>query len=192
MSSPTVEPLNFVSGVGSDGQTYVVRPVEWTLEKVDEYYEKFKPHRILSDDMPQGREGFEQFVLASGALWFELVMLGEDCNCDSKCVGILYVADFVQSMTTQRFLSASFHMSLWDSKVSPRLPVLRKFVQEIFRCFNLHRLEMEIPLFAGGAIRLAKKSGFVEEGVRRFARRYNGQWWNVLHLAMLKGEVPNG
>lgn len=186
MANPAVAPLELlVEQVGLDGVTYVVVPLQWTLPAIELYWEKFRPYKILSDDIQQDKVGFENFVLRSGALWFEVKDKATD---ESK--GIMYVADFAQSFTENRFLSASFHVSMWDSKIGNRMPVLKAAVRAIFARFRLHRLEMEIPLFAGGAIRVAKKSGFVEEGVRRQARRYNGQWWNVLHLAMLETEVP--
>jgi hypothetical protein len=174
-----------VKAEGTDGVQYVVRLMVWDLATIEKYWDKFKPYKILSDDIPATRAGFERFVLTSGALWYEIVE--ETTEAD---VGLMYIADFVSSFTESRFLSASFHVSMWDSKIGTRMPVLKLAVRELFHRFKLHRLEMEIPLFAGGAIRIAKKSGFVEEGVRRQARRYNGQWWNILHLAMLETEVP--
>lgn len=186
MGSPAVVPHEvLVEQEGLDGVVYIVVPLLWTLPAVDMYWEKFRPYKILSDDVQQDRNGFENFVLRSGALWFEI----QD-KSTGTALGIMYVADFVPSFTEHRFLSASFHISMWDSKIGPRMPVLKAAVRAIFAQFKLHRLEMEIPLFAGGAIRVAKKAGFVEEGVRRQARRYNGKWWNLLHLAMLETEVP--
>jgi RimJ/RimL family protein N-acetyltransferase len=175
------------AGPGTDGRLYSVRAMSWTLENIEKYWEKFRPYKILSDDVQQTKEGFEQFVVRSGALWFEVIDL--EAN---ETVGIMYLGDFVPSFTEPRYLSASFHVSMWDSKIGSRLPVLTGAVRQAFKLFRLHRLEMQIPLFAGGAIRVAKKAGFVEEGVRRKARRYGGQWWNVLHLAILEDEVPNG
>lgn len=175
------------AGPGNDGRIYTVRSLAWTLDNVEKYWEKFRPYKILSDDIDQTKDGFERFVLQSGALWFEVI----DVDAD-ETVGIMYFGDFVMSQVEPRFLTASFHVSMWDSKIGSRLPVLTGAVKRIFKLFRLHRLEMEIPLFAGGAIRVAKKAGFVEEGVRRKARRFGGQWWNVLHLAILEDEVPNG
>lgn len=177
---------DLVQVYGDDNVLYRVRSLVWDLETIQRYWMKFLNYRILSDDIPQTQAGFERFVVSSGALWFEVVDAVSDAD-----LGVMYVADFVPSMTENRFLSASFHISMWDAKMSTRMPVFRAVARELFNRFKLHRLEMELPLFAGGAIRLAKKAGFVEEGVRREARRYNGVWWGVLHLAMLESEVPS-
>jgi RimJ/RimL family protein N-acetyltransferase len=184
-NTAVVPPECLVEQAGTDGIVYCVMPLQWTLENVEKYWEKFRPYKILSDDIRHDRNGFERFVVSSGAVWFEV--LEKETGKDT---GIIYVADFAQSFTENRYISASFHVSMWDSKIGSRMPVLKAAVRALFAQFRLHRLEMEIPLFAGGAIRVAKKAGFVEEGVRRQARRYSGQWWNVLHLAMLESEVP--
>lgn len=184
-----VVPDNYllVERIGTDNIVYQVVLLSWSLENIERFSERFRQFKILSDEVQKTREGFEHFVLQSGAIWFETIT--KDAQ---ESVGIMYIADFVRSSVENRYISASFHLSMWDSKISERMPVLREAVREIFKLFKLHRLEMEIPLYAGGAIRVAKKSGFVEEGVRREARRYHGKWWNVLHLAMLETEVPNG
>jgi len=187
MDNHVAEPRNlFVEAFGTDGCLYSITPLAWDLAKVQSYYERFQKYKIFSDDvMPRNLKEFERFVLLSSGLWFEM-----NDEHKGETIGLLYLMDFAQSPNTGEFLSASFHMSVWDAKVSTRLPVLRQFVRAIFAQFKLHRLEMEIPLFAGGAIRLAKKSGFTEEGVRRKARRYDGVWFGVLHLSMLDSEVP--
>jgi RimJ/RimL family protein N-acetyltransferase len=174
----------FVTAAGSDGEMYSVLPLVWTLEQVDVYYNKFAPHKILSDEVPKGREGFETFVLSSGALWFEIVK-----ELDGQAVGVAYITDLIRSRIENRYLSAQFHTAFWDSKMGSRIPLFKAFVRAIFAQFKLHRLEAEIPLFAAGAIRLAKKSGFVPEGVRRSAKRYNGVWWSLMRLAITEGDL---
>lgn len=175
----------FVREQCEDDKWYVIVPLIWTLENVEIYFDKFSKFKMLSDSVPKNPESFESFVLSSAALWFEVIR-----EEDNQPVGIVYVSDFDYDSVEHRFLSANYHVSLWDSKFGERHPLNRAFVRAIFARFRLHRLETEIPLFAGGAIRNAKKAGFVEEGRRRKVKKYNGEWFDVLRLSILETEVP--
>lgn len=180
-----VQSKSFVRAVGDDGFMYTVVPLFWTLEAISKYHKLFEKFQILPDNVPHGHDAFERFVLKSSALWFEIIK--EETG---EAIGIIFLDDFVPSPLENRFISASYHVSVWDSKFGPRIPVHFAFVRAIFAQFKLHRLETEIPLYAGGAIRNALKAGFVSEGTRRQVRFFNGQWWNAAILSILESEVP--
>lgn len=174
----------FVREVGTDGVSYIVTPLMWTIPAIKDYYEKFKRFRILSDDTPIDTDvDFLKFVLTSCALWFEVID-----EVKGESVGIVYVSNL--ETVDGRVISANYHVSMWDAKFSGRLPVQKTFVRELFKRLRLEKLEVDIPLFAGGAIRMAKKAGFKEGQVFENAKRYNGVYFNVLHLEMQKDEVP--
>lgn len=175
----------FVRATGKDGISYAVMPLMWTVDAMYDYAQKFEKFKILPDNVPHGLGGFQQFVINSRALWFEIV--NEETGV---AVGIIFLDDFVPSPLENRFLSASYHVSVWDSKFIERIPVHTAFVRAIFAQFGLHRLETEIPLYAGGAIRVAMKAGFVSEGTRRKVRFYKGQWFDAAFLSILETEVP--
>ena len=173
-----------VRRVGSDGKLYVVRPTIWTLQTVKDYWERFTEHEIFSDDFPPGYEGFEFMVLNGGGIWFDIIDVAA-----RDVIGLLYFTEMVPSATDNRFVSATWHGTVWDAKASTRLPIAREAIKRVVERLQIHRLEVKIPLKFGGAIRVCKRIGFVEEGRMRSARRLNGEWWDVLLLSALETEV---
>jgi RimJ/RimL family protein N-acetyltransferase len=162
-----------------DGHHYEVRPMMWSLAKVDAYWNNLDKFDIFSDDIPHTRDGFERFVLSSSAIWFEFFD-------DDQVCGLMYVADLVPSLIEKRFISATWHATVWDAKVGPRMPIAREAIRAVFKILRLHRLEVIIPLKAGGAIRVAKKIGFLQEGRLRAFYQYHGEWWDCLILSILE------
>lgn len=172
---------------GSDGVEYKIRPFEWNLTKVEDYYRRFEKYHIFSDDIPKSPESFMAYVGLAGTIWFEAIR----CS-DGENVGLLYLTDLRPSWVEKRYISAFFHAITWDAKAAKRLPVARAFIKAVFALFGLHRLESAVPLKYGGAIRTLKRLGFKEEGVLREARKYDGKWFGVLMLSILDHEVSNG
>lgn len=171
--------------VGMDGIEYVVRPYQWSLERMEKYFKEFERFKIFTDDVPKTVEGFMATMM--GSLWFECVNSLTDEN-----VGFMYLMDFMPSQTEKRFLSATFHAITWDAKAAPRLQVGKDFIRWAFHQFKLHRLMVLVPLTKGGAIRMIRRLGFKDEGVMREAMRYGGIWVGILILSMLEGEVQSG
>jgi Acetyltransferases, including N-acetylases of ribosomal proteins len=161
--------------------------MEWNLSKLEQAWAKWQRTGILSDDVPHTFNGFSTFVTLNGSVWFELVEVESD-----KQIGLIYLNDFVRSLTYGRFNQATFHAVIWDPLVSRHVDLGKKFLQLIFSSFKLHRLQAEIPLRFKGAIKVTKSLGFSQEGTLRRARLYKGQWYNVLVLGLLEDEVDNG
>lgn len=176
-------PDNFAEAVCSDGRLYVIRPLEWTLDKIQEVWNRWKDFEIFSDDLPATVDGFAYFVSAGGSIWFEIL------NDQDEQVGLVYLNDLIPSVTSGRFVSALFHATMWDAKVGPRIDLARAFLVRAVQVFGFHRIQAEIPLRFGGAIRVMKKIGFKEEGLLRQARRYHQEWYNVLVLGLLESEI---
>lgn len=176
----------FLRAIGSDGIEYTIRPFEWNLARVEEYYHKFEKYHIFSDDIPKDPEAFLVYIGSAGTLWFEAVRCSDEVS-----VGLMYLTDLRPSWTERRYISAFFHAITWDAKAAKRLPVAKAFIKTVFRIFGLHRLESAVPLKYGGAIRTLKRLGFKEEGTIREGRRYNGVWFNVLLLSILEHEVSD-
>jgi L-amino acid N-acyltransferase YncA len=187
-----IAPAAFLQGdllqvIGSDNVEYAVRPYEWSLARAEEYFPQFVRIGIFSDDVPKTIDGFLRYVVAAGTVWFETVEVAT-----GKHVGFLYISDLLPSWTEPRYISATWHAVVWDSKAAPRREVARAFIEQIFRLLKLHRLCVSIPLKFGGAIRNAKRLGFKEDGTVRSVRRYNNEWFGVLLMSILESEVVNG
>lgn len=57
-----------------------------------------------------------------------------------------------------------------------------------FEVLGLHRIELEVYAFNPRARRVYEKVGFVTEGVRRDALRWNGQWIDATSMSILAPE----
>lgn len=172
-----------VEALCSDGRVYKIRPMAWDLESIERVWGRWKDFEILSDDIPATVDGFTYYVTAGGSIWFEVV------DDQDQQVGLVYLNDLVPSLTSGRYISCQFHATMWDAKAGPRVELARAFLIRIIQVFGFHRIQCEIPLRFGGAIRVMKRIGFKEEGVLRSARRYRGQWYNVLILGLIENEV---
>lgn len=164
-----------------------VRAFQWDLDKVETYAKKFASVGVFSDDVPKDALGFLRYVTASGTLWFEL--MEEETE---RHLGFTYITDLQTSWTEPRYLFANWHGVVWDSHAGRCLPATRAFIKWVFRAFNIHKLTTSIPAKFGGAIRVAKKLGFIDEGRLRKARRYNGVWFDVILLSILESELGDG
>lgn len=162
-----------------------IRPLTWTVDKIKYYHEMLLEKKVFSDDMPKALEDFANLVYNTVILWYEVT----DDSTGVVC-GLMYVTDLIPMQGENRFMSASWHATTWGIVATPKVPLARMAIQYLFRTLGLHRLEVQVPLRAGGAIRIAKKKiGFVEEGVRRQAYRQDGTYWDVLVLSLLEDEV---
>ena len=57
---------------------------------------------------------------------------------------------------------------------------------------NLHRVELVIRPENAASLRVARKLGFTEEGLRRRFLHINGEWRDHLAFAVLAEDVPDG
>lgn len=176
--------LELARGQGTDGHEYAVRSLEWTLEKVNEYWQRFKPFHIFGDEYEESPESFLYLISAMGGLWFDIVDV-----TDAKVVGVMYLSDIIQAQDRTGIDQAMWHATVWDSKVSPRRNIARAAIANLMKVLQIHRLIAEIPTTSQGAIRVIKNIGFRPEGVLRKAQRFNGQWRDVLLLSLLDEEA---
>lgn len=175
--------LELTRGRGSDEKEYAVIALAWSLEKVENYWERISKFPIFSDDVEKSQQGFLNFVLNSGAIWYEIVD-GES----NSVIGLMYLTD-IKVAHTQRMTEATWHSMVWDATVGPRKPIAKAAIAAMFRIYGFHRLRAEIPTHFGGVIRMAKKLGFKEEGRLREAKEYKGIWFDSVILSILASEV---
>ncbi|MFP4471261.1 MAG: GNAT family N-acetyltransferase [Bacteroidales bacterium] len=65
---------------------------------------------------------------------------------------------------------------------------MQALVTHAFDHLNLHRLEAEVIEYNKPALRLVENLGFVNEGLLREARYYNGKYFNILSYGLLRRE----
>lgn len=177
---------NIVEARGADGILYAIRSMEWDLTKIEKAWARWEPLGVIPDDFPHNVDGFYTFVTGTGALWFEVINDRTD-----EQVGLIFINELAFSITRNRYTQALFHAIMWDGKAGVRRELGKRFLIWLFDRFGFHRLQAEIPLKFGGAIRTLQRMGFKMEGTLREARQFDGEWYNVLVLGLLDHEVRN-
>lgn len=65
---------------------------------------------------------------------------------------------------------------------------LKLLLDYVFYEMNLHRISLKVFSFNDRAISLYTKIGFQEEGNSRQSLFRNGQWYDIIHMGILKNE----
>ena len=65
----------------------------------------------------------------------------------------------------------------------------RLIIRYSFEQMNLHRIASQVFAFNERSLKLHKKVGFFEEGVRRQAAFKNGQYWDTIEFGLLMDEL---
>ena len=90
-------------------------------------------------------------------------------------------------------LSAEFHATFWDHKLSARKDLLKQCILWLFFTFNLERLETYVASYACAVRRfVSDKLGFVHEGTMRRAFRNHGELHNLEIYSILRMEALDG
>lgn len=66
--------------------------------------------------------------------------------------------------------------------------VVRTLLRHGFETLNLHRVGLDVFQYNSRAIGLYRRVGFVEEGRRREARFFEGQYYDVILMGILRSE----
>jgi len=66
--------------------------------------------------------------------------------------------------------------------------MIREALRIGFDDYHLHRISLGVFDFNHSAIRCYEKSGFVQEGLIRDARRYKDTFWNLIEMSILEEE----
>lgn len=98
-------------------------------------------------------------------------------------VGIIYLTDLFPGW------QAEVHASFWDRRFKGREKLFLKTIQHFMHVFDLHRIRMEIPLYAQPALGAIERVGFKKEGRMRQAIPYKGKWFDVNLYSLLRDEV---
>jgi hypothetical protein len=87
-------------------------------------------------------------------------------------------------------VSAEFHATFWDHKLSPRTKMLKDLIIWLFMVFELERLETYVASYARAVRRfLVDKLHFVFEGRLRNAFKNQGNLHDLEIYSILKSEV---
>lgn len=185
------------SAVGAVGQSDVILSVECaepegtvvrdvrrcllSFEKIRELWDRLGEFEVLFNY--QHDHNFERFVRnfivqkengefePTGLFW------------EVDDVGLLYLTDIRPEY------EASAHFTFWDRRYRGREELLKQMIRYNFEMLNLHRLVVEVPMYAPSLLAFVEKLGFVKEGRHRKTMWYKGQWYDSAYYSLLREEV---
>lgn len=149
--------------------------------KIRELWIRAKEHKALFSDYTDGKfEPFFWLLTDPRAVWFEIVRSDDQSN-----VGVIYLT------AVKPLFEADCHMAMWDSIAVGKEPLALFAMEWIMDRYKLHRLNAFVPTYQRGVLRWCDRLGFVQEGVRREAVLFRGQWADLVQFGILRPEVEN-
>ena len=148
-------------------------------EKIAILWSKLEQHKTLFSDLT--RDDFDNYVrllVQPHTYWLE-IYAGDDL------LGIVYF-DGLESG-----IEAYTHLVLFDRKPAEKLHVCKAIMEHMFREFPLNRISAYTPDIYFATIRLFKRLGFKQEGVKREAVLLGGRWVDIVTMGILRSEVTD-
>jgi hypothetical protein len=153
-----------------------------TFETLKGYYDKLKEFKtVFNSYIANNLDDFitlfvsgngKDDIRATGLIW------------EVDDVGILYLTNIAVGH------DALAHFNFWDRRLRGRENLLRGMTRYVMDEFDLHRVTVEVGLFAAPWLPAAvERTGFKKEGRKREALKYEGKWFDSIIYSMLKSEV---
>lgn len=158
-----------------------VRLCVFSIEKLRYLYEKLKPFKTLFNDFV--KDDPDAFVKSFVRI---------DGHGDVQCYRLVYEVDDVGILALTDIdagCDAKAHFTFWDRRFRGREKLIRQMILYVMQQFDLHRVEVEIPLYVPNAIKFVLRLGFKYEGRRRQVVKYEGQWFDSDLFSILRHEV---
>lgn len=154
-----------------------VVPLELTPEKLLWLWKEMNGYKALFSDTTKGDvANFMTLVQLPDSYWLEVLEGG-------KPVGIIYWTDMCD------LISAQVHVIFWDRKLGEKVELCREVARHFFRTFPHHRIEAVLPVTYHPTLKLAKKIGFVQEGIKRQSKVMDGKRVNEVIFGLLDSEI---
>lgn len=149
-----------------------------TKEKCEAIWVMVKESKTLFSDLTQNLyEAWVSALLAETTVWIEI------CEGDT----LLGLGAF---MHLDRILETETHIVFFDRRPSEKTEICKAVIKWMFNEYPLlHRMYTEPPQIYFAAIRLSRRIGFVEEGVKRESILIGGKWVNQTVLSLLRSEI---
>jgi hypothetical protein len=158
-----------------DGNTYTVDLFRPTLDTVDDLWNTFRKFKILFvDNVPYNLVQFTNMVMDIGTV----ILTVDD-------IGIIYITD------TRPGIDADGHFLFWDRRTSGRHRVIMRAFEWLMDELNIHKINIDIPVYAFAALQRARKLGLRIEGLRRKAIMHDGRWRDVVEFGVLRDEITD-
>jgi len=167
-----------------DGQAYVIDAFQATLESIEFLWSVVSKFDFIASRLEGDRERFQRFLMRMDT--FVFVVWPED-RADARnigdAVGVLYAGGFVPK------LELDVHFIFWDRQQKGRHRVLGVWLRWLMDSFDVHRVSIEVPVYAYAALRRLQNLGVRLEGRKREADQYRGEWRDTLIFSVLQHEL---
>lgn len=161
-----------------------VYPMYLTPQNLYTFWERCKRRRfatIFNEEVRGDFHKFMQVFVREGPNGFEsrgIFWVVDDF------AGILYLTDI--DVTND----ALAHYIFFDGRTHGRVNLIRAMLLHVMTTYDFHRLSAETPLFfRPSAMLFAEEIGFVKEGRKRLARKFDGKWFDVNIYGLLREEA---
>lgn len=163
-----------------------VRPMILTMENLRRFWEEARQYKSLFTEEINGDFGaFLNVFLITSPDSKSIIPRGLFWVIDDF-VGVFYITDIVLGHDAQ------VHYSFFDRKHRGRQELAKALLKWAFDKYKFRRLSTTIPTYATKAANgFAESLGFVREGKKRRAARYQGRWFDVILYGIL-AEEANG
>jgi len=102
-------------------------------------------------------------------------------------IGMFYMTEIVPDT------DANVHYTFFDGRHKGRVELVKEVIRYAFRHYNFRRLSVEVALYAThGVMNFVEEVGFKNEGTKRKAIWYKGDWFDVNIFGILKEEALGG
>lgn len=149
-----------------------------TREKIRELWLEYSKHDVLFSDYTQGKvEPFLDALSDNKSVWWEIV--GEEENP----LGLAMLTRVLEGF------EATGHFCVWNARASRLIPLFQEMMGICFERYSLRRMNAEVPAYQSGVQRFIRRMGFFQEGEKRKAVPYKGEWWPLITYGILKEEL---
>lgn len=148
-------------------------------EKIEWIWREMQKYPTLFSDLTRDNEKvFLSAITNKFSYWLEVD------NDDGELIGLMYVMDLYKG------IDATVHLIFFDRRPTEKAPLVREMIKHVFLQFPyLHRLTAVIPSIYHATIRLARKTGFAEEGRKRQSLLIRHEWCDEVIFGILGDEV---
>jgi RimJ/RimL family protein N-acetyltransferase len=160
-----------------------VYPMALSIDNLKEVWERSKEHATLfSQEVRQDFAKFISLFVKEGKSGLEATGLFWVID---DFVGVFFLTEIMEN-------DALVHYSFFDGRFKGRTELVKEMLRYVFNKYGFVRLTGIVPVRAVPVWAFGKKVGFSEEGRKRKAVMYKGEWNDVLILGILREEVFDG
>lgn len=174
------------SGLSDNPRRVLVRSGKWkayelelTLDKLNWLWREMRQYRSLFNDLTRGDwNNFCAVMLSPDSFWLEVV------DPTEEVVGLIYWTNLSQ------VIDAEAHVVFFDRKPAEKVELCKEAAKYFFlHNAQCHRMTATLPVIYHASIRLARKIGFRQEGVKRKSQLMGNQYVDEVIFGLLVSEI---